>query len=157
MTEIKCENCGAIWETEYPLQGSTAQLVECFLCSREIPKNMEKPETKGAAPKTPPPGRQGSKKRGRPKSRPGPVSKPGKIRKQNKYPEEMVQFIKKNMNDFPNNELVTLVKRQFKIKIKKTQLAAYMNYKGLKRKKGAVKNMDGDEEDLKKLPPIDDF
>lgn len=90
-----------------------------------------------------------SKKRGQPKLRHGGKKKG----RQNKYPEEMAAFIRKHMQDYPNNELVTLIKREFKIRITYTQLAAYMHYKKITRKNGAVKEWPKKEKELRTLPP----
>ena len=92
------------------------------------------------------------KRRGR---KPKAASNPGKpvqtsTKKRGRYPEEMEDYVEENMADFPNYELAGLIKKKFGIAITKPQLAAYMTWKGLKRKKGAVKEFQ------KTLPPIEE-
>jgi len=56
-----------------------------------------------------------------------------RINTQKKYPEEMVDFIKKNIETNSSKELVELINKEFGVGITLTKLAAYMSYKRLKR------------------------
>lgn len=146
MTQVICEHCGAVYEVDLKEKKIFAISSEGKIKDVVILGMKDKKRSSQEAPE--------SKKRGRPKSKPGPKRGQKFAGRKNKYPKEMKKLIKEHMQDFPNNELVTLIKRQLDIKITKPQLAAYMNYNGLKRKAGAVKSLDGDdEEDLPKLPP----
>ena len=51
-----------------------------------------------------------------------------------KYPARMYLFVKDNLSNMRNKELIQAIQKEFGINIKYSQLADYMNYYGLSRK-----------------------
>ena len=82
------------------------------------------------------------------------VEKPLKARK-NKYPDEMIDFVKENIESNPNPQLVDLVNKEYNLKITIPKLAAWMSYKKIKRESRSKKYTEQVMEFLKEN--IDNF
>ena len=51
-----------------------------------------------------------------------------------RYPTRMYSFVRDNLSNMRNKELIQAIQKEFGINIKYSQLADYMNYYGLSRK-----------------------
>ena len=72
-----------------------------------------------------------------------------------KYPDEMEDFIIKNCVTMANQKLADGINREFNVNITLSKLAAYMQFKRIKRAElmEAADEEDDEEEDLPTLPP----
>lgn len=123
--EIKCTNCGSKYQREK--EGEVeAELVECPLCSSDEKNDDEEGESISKIPisqiqKEPKKPRLAAPKL---KKKRGPVSK---------YPKEMIDFIRQNMEEMGNPDLSEAVNKKFGLETKVQTIKDYMQTHKLKR------------------------
>lgn len=149
MSEIQCQNCGATYETEYPLHGTITTLIECAICDREDDNN---PDEETPAPK---PVR---KLRGPYKKKPVPESYKSLSGK--KFTKQVLEFLRQNCDTKDNEMLAQAVRDKFGFSTTKAGVTWQMSHNGIKRKYpyhikiNKSKSVAG-EKDLQTLPPPD--
>ena len=156
--EIKCQNCGATWDTDFPLTGLMAELIECALCDRgespdspvEISPVEEKPKRHYR--------RRHHRASNIPKSKPAIAGK-SKHGLRSKFTPEVDRFIRDNEGK-DKNVIIKYLNKRFGVKTTINGLNFHISQKQLWKSKlraAAESSMDSDdEEDLQTLPPEDD-